>query len=101
MTIIIKKINESSPKIVSGNFNFQEVSREDVKKEIINLDAKKFSANGSIPAKILKQCVHVYLPFLTKATNRAITENIFPEQLKKLEVIPLQKIGGSFKEGDL
>ena len=55
------------------------------------MNAKKFSANGSIPTNILKQCVHVHLPFLTKAINRAITENIFPEQLKKLEVIPLHK----------
>ena len=56
MTRSIKKINESFPKTVSGNFDFQEVSREDVKKEIMNLNAEKFSANGSIPAKILKQC---------------------------------------------
>ena len=33
----------------------------------------------------------VYLPFLTKAINDAATENIFPEQLKKSEVIPLLK----------
>ena len=33
----------------------------------------------------------VYLPFLTKATNHAITENTFPDQLKKSEVIPLHK----------
>ena len=40
---------------------------------------------------ILKQCVGVYLPFLTKAINHAITENTFPEQLKKSKVIPLHK----------
>ena len=40
---------------------------------------------------ILKQCMNVYLPVLTKAINHAITENIFPEQFKKLEVIPLHK----------
>ena len=44
----IKKIKESFPNIVSGDFNFQEVSREDVKKEIITLNVKKFSTNGSI-----------------------------------------------------
>ena len=89
--ISIKKIKESFPNIVSGDFNFQEVAREDVKKEIINLNVKKSSTNGSIPATILKQCVGVYLPFLTKAINHAITENTFPEQLKKSEVIPLHK----------
>ena len=45
----------------------------------------------SIPTTILKQCVDVYLLFLTKAINHAITENTFPEQLKKSEVIPLYK----------
>ena len=35
--------------------------------------------------------MNVYLPVLTKAINHAITENIFPEQFKKLEVIPLHK----------
>ena len=61
--ISIKKIKESFPNIVSGDFNFQVISREDVKKEIINLNVKKSSRNGSIPATILKQCVDVYLPF--------------------------------------
>ena len=58
---------------------------------MINLNVKKCSTNGSIPATILKQYVNVYLPFLTKAINYAITENTFPEQLKKSEVIPLYK----------
>ena len=39
--ISIKKIKESFSNIVSGDFNFQEVSREDVKKEIIILNLKK------------------------------------------------------------
>ena len=69
--IRIKKIKGSFP-------SFQEVSREDVKK-IINLNVKKSSTMGSIPATILKQCLDVYLPFLIKAINHAITENIFPE----------------------
>ena len=99
--ISIKDMKESFPNIVSSNFNFQEVSREVVKKEIINLKVKKSSTNGSIPAIILKQCVDVYLPLLTKAINHAITENIFPEKMKKSEVVPLQKKGGSFKEGEL
>ena len=50
------------------------------------MNVKNYSTNGSIPATILKQYVDVYLPFLTKALNHAITENTFPEQLKKSEV---------------
>ena len=55
------------------------------------MNVKRSSTNRSIPATILKQCVGVYLPFLTKAINHVITENSFPEQLKKSEVIPLHK----------
>ena len=89
--VSIKKMKESFPNIVSSDFDFQEVAREDVKKEIINLNVKKSSSIGSIPATNLKQCVDIYLPFLTKAINHAITKDIFPEQLKKSEVIPLYK----------
>ena len=46
------------------------------------MNVKKSSANGFILATILKQCVDVYLPFLTKSINYAITEDTFREQLK-------------------
>ena len=36
----VKKIKESFPNIVSGDFNFQEFAREDIKQEIINLNLK-------------------------------------------------------------
>ena len=61
--------------IVFSDFKFQEISREYVKKEILNFNAEKSSANGSIPVTILKQCVDVYLPFITKAINHVITNN--------------------------
>ena len=70
------------------HFNFQEVSREDVKKEI-NLNVKKSSTNVSTPETILKQYVEVYLSFFTRATSHTITENISSVQMKKLKVIPL------------
>ena len=44
---------------------------------------------GLIPASISKQCVHAYLPYLTVTVNYSLRENIFPEELKRSEVIPL------------
>ena len=38
--ISIKRIKESFPNIASRDFNFEKVAREDVKKEIINLNVK-------------------------------------------------------------
>ena len=44
----------------------------------------KSSTKESIPAAILKQCVDVYLPFLTEAINHATTENFFSRPIKKV-----------------
>ena len=52
---------------------------------------KNSSTNGFVPEEDFKQSLEVYLPFLTKAINQRITENSFPEQLKKLEAIALFK----------
>ena len=59
--------------------------------EILNLNIKKTSTKGSIPATILKQCVHIYLPFLANAVNKMFLDNNFPNKLKKEEVIPVYK----------
>ena len=64
---------------------------EDVKKEILNLDTKKSTISGSIPALILKQSLDIYLPYLTKSVNYTIKEGEFPAELKNSEVIPLFK----------
>ena len=68
-------MKESFSSIVFSDFKFQEISREYVKKEILNFNVEKSSANGSIPVTILKQCVDLYLPFITKAINHVITNN--------------------------
>ena len=48
--ISIKKIHETFPNIIPENFHFKEVSKYDVRKEIRNLNVKKSSTYGWIPA---------------------------------------------------
>ena len=48
-SITFKKIREYFPDISYGNFDFTGVSLEDLKKEILNLNVKKYSTNGSSP----------------------------------------------------
>ena len=55
---------------------------EDVKKEILNLNTKKSSTSGSIPATILKQSLDIYLPYLRKSVNYTINAGEFPAGLK-------------------
>ena len=67
------------------------MSSEDVKKEILNLNVKKLLSSEAIPATILKQSVHIYLPVLTNCINHSFVANKLPDELKESEVIPLYK----------
>ena len=89
--ISIKKIHETFPEIIPGSFHFEQVSSDIVRKEIRNLNVKKSSTYGSIPASILEECVDAYLSYLTVTINYSLRENIFPEELKRSEMIPLYK----------
>ena len=89
--ISIKKIHKIFPNIIPENFHFKEVSKDDVRKEIRNLNVKKLSTYSSIPASILKQCVDAYLPYLTDSINYSLRESTFPEELKHSEVILVYK----------
>ena len=80
--ISIKMIHEKYPEILPESFKFQFLSNNEVKKEIENLDTKKSSTYGSIPATILKQCVNAYLPHLTNSINYSIQHSNFPQELK-------------------
>ena len=74
------------------------MSSEDVKKEIVKLNVKKSSSSKTILATILKQSVHIYLPFLTNCINHSFVANKFPDELKLSEVIPLYKKLDPFKK---
>ena len=90
--ISIKKVHETFPKIIIENFRFKKVSKDDVRKEICNLNVKKSSTYCSISASILKQCFDASLPYLTDSINYCLRESTFPQEIKYSEVIPVYKI---------
>ena len=89
--LALKEIHETFPNIIPENFYFKEVSKDDVRKEIHNLNNKKPSTYGSILASILKRCIDAYLLYLTDSINYSLRESIFLEELKHSEVIPVYK----------
>ena len=89
--ISIKEIHETFPNIISENFHLKEVSKDNVRKEMRNLNSKKLSSYGSIPVSILKQFVNAYLPYLTDTTNYSLRVSTFTEEIKHSEVIPVNK----------
>ena len=64
---------------------------KEVKSEILNLNIKKSSTEGSILATILKQCTDIDLLFLTNAINNMFLDSFFPKELQKAEIIPVCK----------
>ena len=89
--ISIKRIKEYFPDASNTNFEFKEVSQDEVKKEVLHLHFKKPSASSSIPATILKQSIAIYIPFLTNSLNYTIKKCELPDKFRKSEVIPLYK----------
>ena len=84
-------IHQKHPEILPESFKFEFVSNNEFKKEIENLDTKKSSMYGSMPATILKLCVNTYLPHLKNSINYSIQHSNFPQELKLSEVILVYK----------
>ena len=59
-------------------------------KVISNLDSSK-KVSGDIPIKILKLAKAQCAPILTKLFNSSIENNVFPDELKRADVIPVHK----------
>ena len=58
------------------------MSAGNVKKEVLNLNPKKFPISGTILVIILKQTIGVRLQHLTNAINYTLQTNCFPDKLK-------------------
>ncbi len=95
---IIKKY-ELHPSIVKiremahfdDKFYLKNLKREDLEKEISNLDPNKAIPFNDIPINIIKSCNDIISPYLTNLLNGSIENNIFPDSLKLAEVTPAHK----------
>ena len=74
-------------------FNFSNVDKEEVFKEIISLDASKASQDTHVPTKVIKEYADIFSHFLYSSVNAAINNDDFPTFLKHANIIP------GFKKG--
>ena len=73
-------------------FSFQHVSREEILKEIVNLDNKKASHDDDIPTKIIKANSDIISEIIYNNFNSNVIDNcIFPDHLKTANVTPIFK----------
>jgi len=73
--------------------SFHNVTSLDVFNTANDLDVSKATAARSIPTKILKQNIDLYLEIITTIFNNSIIEGIFPNELKLADVTPAYKKG--------
>ena len=74
-----------------NNFQFHHTTREDLRKILKTLNAKKATGCDQIPAKLLKHASFQIAPVISNIINKALDEGTFPNILKKAEVIPVYK----------
>ena len=77
-----------------SGFSFSCVNREEISKEILNLDVSKACQDSDIPSKIIKENADIFTDFLFSSFNNSINNSEFPSVLKLANVIPV------FKKGD-
>ena len=98
ITSIIKKY-ESHPSIlkikenvkVKSEFEFTNLTEDDMYSTIKSLDPKKGSIENVIPAKILIGTNDIISPHLSKIFNDSKNSETFPTSLKRADVTPIHK----------
>ena len=86
----IKEIRNKTP--ISRKFAFQQVNKEEVKLEIINLDPSKAAQEGDIPTRIIKANSDIISNYLHyNFNNNMLDKGIFPESFKNANIIPIFK----------
>ena len=83
--------DESTPKPTFTRFSL--CDQEEVERVIKSMKPKANVMSNGINMKIVRECRKVLSPTLTTLLNESITKNVFPEQLKIAEVVPLYKKG--------
>ena len=84
----IKTITNQFP---NNRFSFKQVTKSDIRKEIINLNSAKASHDSDTAAKLVKQNTDIYTDVLQSTFNNYLENAIFPLILKTADAIPIFK----------
>ena len=70
-----------------------EVTRQDIEKEIFDLETKKASQISNILTMIIKENIDVFADILSTSITSSIKSSLLPSCLKFADVTPLHKKG--------
>ena len=85
------KFNEYDKTVdVTPLTSFQSVSNEDIRKLIISAAPKSYSLDP-FTTSLLKDCIEILLPSISKVINMSLIQGEMPEGFKHAVVTPLPK----------
>ena len=84
--VAIKKFCNSK-----SHHSFKNVQKEEILKELNNLNINKATQNTDIPTKIIKENSHIFGDFILSNLNCCINTFSYPSLLKRADTIPVHK----------
>ena len=79
-------------------FSFSEVAKEEIFRDILNLDVSKACQDTDISSKIIKENPDIFANFLHSSFNTSVTNLEFPSVLKQANVVPVFKKGERYSK---
>ena len=70
-------------------FLFSKVAKEEIFREILNLDIPKACQDTDIPSEIIKEKADTFARFLYSNFNKSVTNSEFPSVLKQTNITPV------------
>ena len=84
--VAIKKFCNSK-----SHFSFKNVQKEEILKELNNLNINKATQNTDIPTKIIKENSDIFGDFIFSNLNCCINTSSYSSLLKRVDITPLHK----------
>ena len=80
--------------------SFQEVTKSEINREILNLDSSKASQESDLPTKIIKANSDIFTEVIHKELSRGLEVGNFPCAMKLTNVTPAYKKGNRSEKGN-
>ena len=74
-----------------SHFLFKNVQKEEILKELNNLNINKATQNTDIPTKIIKENSDIFGDFIFSNLNCCINTSSYPSLLKRADITPVHK----------
>ena len=72
-------------------FSFSEVSKEEIIRDILNLDFSKACQDTDIRSKIIRENADIFASFLHSSFYTSVSNSEFPSVLKQANITPIFK----------